>query len=319
MATTSFMGVILAAGKGTRMRPFSAHYPKPMLPVLGKPLMVHQIEIMHALGVRDVVIVIGHLGHEVVQRLGDGARFGMRFRYVEQEQTLGIAHAVSRLDPHVDRPFFLFLGDIFFETENLVSMTERFGQQGTSAVLAVRREPDPAALRRNFTVEVGADGCHVLRVVEKPRFPRTDLKGCGIYLFDPAFFDAVRRTPRTALRDEYEITDAIQIFIDGGQRVEAAEVIRRDLNLSYAKDLLSLNVYLLDKSGERNWLGERVQIDPRATLERCVVMDGARVEGALVLRECLLFPDVCVRRAPGAERVIFTADDEIHCDQAPPG
>jgi dTDP-glucose pyrophosphorylase len=312
MATTSFMGVILAAGKGTRMRPFSTHYPKPMLPVLGKPLMVHQIEIMHGLGVRDVVIVIGHLGHEVVQRLGDGSQFDMRFVYVEQEETLGIAHAVARLDPHVDRPFFLFLGDIFFETENLGSMRDRFGADGTAAVLAVRREPDERALRRNFTVEVAADGRQVVRVVEKPRCPRTDLKGCGIYLFDPAFFDAVRRTPRTALRDEYEITDAIQIFIDQGHRVEAAAMIRRDLNVSYAKDLLGLNLYLLGKSGARNWLGKEVEVDPRAELEQCVVMDGAKVEGEVALRECLVFPQARVRHA--AERVIFTGEQEILCD-----
>jgi len=316
--TSSFMGVILAAGKGTRMRPFSTHYPKPMLPVLGKPLMVHQLEIMYGLGVREVVIVIGHLGHEVVQRLGDGSTFGMRFRYVEQEETLGIAHAVSRLDPHVDRPFFLFLGDIFFETENLGSMTERFGVEGTAAVLAVRREPDAAALRRNFTVEVDAAGRRVLRVVEKPRYPGTDLKGCGIYLFDPSFFDAVRRTPRTALRDEYEITDAIQIFIDAGRRVEAAEVIRRDLNVSYARDLLGLNLYLLDKSGQPNWFGQAVEVESDATVQRCVVMDGAKIDAGAALRDCLVFPGVRVRRAASAERVIFTPEQEIHCDQPGP-
>lgn len=315
MAISEFMGVILAAGKGTRMRPFSTHWPKPLLPVLGKPLLVHQIEIMRDLGVRDVVLVIGHLGHEVVQKLGDGARFGMRFRYVEQEDTLGIAHAVSRLDPHVDRPFFLFLGDIFFETENLGSMAERFGVDGTAAVLAVRREADPAALRRNFTVEVGADGRHVVRVVEKPRFPKTDLKGCGIYLFDPAFFDAVRRTPRTALRDEYEITDAIQIFIDGGHRVEAAAVILQDLNVSYARDLLKLNVHLLDKTGERNWVAPGVQIHPGAKLERCIVMEGAAITSAVTLRECLIFPNTQVRRSEDATRLIFTPEHEIHCDE----
>src|SRR6186713_1916700 len=123
--STPPMGVILAAGKGTRMAPFSEHYPKPILPVGMKPLVAHQLESMSSLGVRDVVIVIGHLGHEVVRALGDGERWGVQIRYVEQEETLGIAHAVSRLERFVDRPFFLFLGDIFFETENLGSMLER--------------------------------------------------------------------------------------------------------------------------------------------------------------------------------------------------
>ena len=67
--TDELMGVILAAGKGTRMRPFSEHWPKPILPVLGKPLMAYQLEMMAAMGIRRVVVVIGHLGHEVVRAL----------------------------------------------------------------------------------------------------------------------------------------------------------------------------------------------------------------------------------------------------------
>jgi MurNAc alpha-1-phosphate uridylyltransferase len=96
-----YQGVILAAGKGTRMRPFSEHWPKPVLPVLGRPIVAYQLEMLAALGVQDVVVVIGHLGHEVVRTLGDGGALGVRIRYVEQEETLGIAHAVSKLEPHV--------------------------------------------------------------------------------------------------------------------------------------------------------------------------------------------------------------------------
>ena len=103
---------------------------------------------------------------------------------------LGIAHAVSRLEPHVDRPFFLFLGDIYFDTENLASMVTRFlDGRGIGGVLACKREPNLEAIKRNFIVLVGDDG-FVHRVIEKPRHPRTDLKGCGIYLFDLAFFGA---------------------------------------------------------------------------------------------------------------------------------
>ncbi len=305
------MGVILAAGKGTRMQPFSERYPKPILPVGGRPLIAHQLEKMAALGIEDVVVVIGHLGHEVVRTLGDGARFGLRLRYVEQGETLGIAHAVSRLEPHVDRPFFLFLGDIFFETANLGAMVDRLhGDDPASAVLAVKREPDPAAIKRNFVVMIG-DGERVVRVVEKPRFPRTDLKGCGIYLFDPAFFDAVRRTPRTAMRDEYEITDSIQIFIDDGYRVAAAEVIHADLNLSYAKDLLDLNLHLLDRSGQTVLRGADVTVHPGARIERCVLMDGAVVDAPIALRDVLMFPGARLQHASDLRNAILTADAEI--------
>ena len=314
---SELMGVILAAGKGTRMQPFSAQYPKPILPVLGKPLLVHQIESMAALGIRDIVVVIGHLGHEVVRALGDGSEYGVQIEYVEQEQTLGIAHAVSRLEPHVDRPFFLFLGDIFFEFNQeagLESMVARLqSDRSTAGVLAVRREPDREAIKRNFIV-IADETDRVTRVIEKPQHPQVDVKGCGIYLFRRTFFDAVRRTPRTALRDEYEITDSIQIFIDDGCRVEAADVIRRDLNVSYAKDLLDLNLYALDNSGETNFVGESVSIHPDATLERCVLMDGVRITTPIAVRNSLVFAGVEVSGEQDLDSVILTEETEIHCD-----
>jgi dTDP-glucose pyrophosphorylase len=307
------MGVILAAGKGTRMRPFSEHWPKPILPVLGKPLMAYQLEMMAGLGIRRVVVVIGHLGHEVVRALGDGSRWGVSIDYVEQEEMLGIAHAVSRLEPHVDRPFFLFLGDIHFETQDLGSMPEKMmGPGGADGVLAVKRESDPEKIRRNFVVLTDANG-RVHRVVEKPRFAKTDLKGCGIYLFDLSFFDAVRRTPRTAMRNEYEITDSIQIFLDDGYKVEAAEVVKADMNVSYPADLLELNLLLLQKSGQTEFRGQGVRLGRDVQAKGCVVMDGAELGDGARLQECLLFPGARVPAGRVRQRTIFTADAEIRC------
>ena len=311
--TEELMGVILAAGKGTRMRPFSEHWPKPILPVLGVPLMAYQLAMMAGLGVRRVVVVIGHLGHEVVRALGDGSRWGVQIKYVEQEETLGIAHAVSRLEPHVDRSFFLFLGDIYFDTENLGSMLERFQKGRLGGVLACKREPNLEAIKRNFVVMTDADGV-VHRVVEKPRHPRTDLKGCGIYLFDQSFFDAVRRTPRTAMRNEYEITDSIQIFLDDGYRVEAAEVVKADMNVSYPADLLELNLLLMQQRGESNHVDPTVRFAGAAKLTQCVAMAGAEVGQNAVLTECLLFPGARVPAGKVAHRSIFTPDAEIRCD-----
>jgi glucose-1-phosphate thymidylyltransferase len=315
--STDLTGVILAAGKGTRMHPFSEHYPKPILPVAGKPLVAHQLGILAEQGVRDVIMVIGHLGHEVARALGDGSSYGVNITYVEQEQTLGIAHAVSCLERHVDRPFFLFLGDIFFETADLGTMLEKLdSDRGVEGVLAVKREEDPAAIRRNFIVMTDATG-RVTRVIEKPRYPRSNLKGCGVYLFRQAFFDAVRRTPRTAMRDEYEITDSIQMYIDDGYRVEAAEVIRDDVNLSYPKDLLDLNLHHLDLSGQKNLLGDGVQIQPGALVEHSVLMDAAVVESGATLFDCLVFPGVRVPAGREWRQVVCTPENEIHCGREP--
>ena len=309
--TTDVVGVILAAGKGTRIRPFSHTFPKPLLPVLDKPLMVWQIESMRDLGVRDITIVIGHLGHEIVTALGDGSKLGVRLSYVEQESMLGIAHAVAQLERHVDRPFLLFLGDIFFETTNLDSMLEMFRRDGVSGVLAVKPEPDPEALRRNFTVDVGEDG-FVRRVVEKPRHPSTDLKGCGLYLFDTTVFDAIRRTPRTALRDEYELTDSIQIFIDYGYRLMPAPVVERDLNLSLPADLLDLNLHVLAQRELDGWVAPDARVGEGADLERCVIMSGAQVAPGARLVECLALPGA---KVPGGDhvRTVFSQDQAVSC------
>jgi len=305
---TDLLGVILAAGKGTRIAPFSEHFPKPMLPVLGKPLIQHQVECLRDLGVKRVLIVIGHLGYEIVRGLGDGSRFGVTIEYVDQGPTLGIAHAVGKLEQRIDRPFMLFLGDIVFVHRDLGSMTSLLGQDGVRAVLAVKEEPDPAAIRRNFVV-MEQDGL-VTRVIEKPQHPRTRLKGCGLYLFDPVFFDAVRRTPRTALRDEYEITDAIQIFIDDGHRVKAARVIEDDLNLSYPPDLLDINLRLL---GDGCCIAPSVKLPAGATVERSVLMEGVTVAHPIAIRQSVVFPGVALNGTTDVERRIITLDHTIDC------
>ena len=197
MSPSPYLGVILAAGHGSRMGPFGEEVPKPIVPICNKPLLVYQIEQLRALGIHEIIIVIGHLGHLITATLGNGAAHGVRIRYVEQTQRLGLAHAVGQLEPHIDRPFVLMLGDIFFEVADLGRMVREFEEHHPAAVLATKHEPDPAAVRRNFSVHLRDDGT-VRRVIEKPRFVETDLKGCGLYLFDLRIFDAIRRTPRTA-------------------------------------------------------------------------------------------------------------------------
>ncbi|MBL8692624.1 MAG: NTP transferase domain-containing protein [Planctomycetes bacterium] len=318
MKASDALGVILAAGKGTRMVPFSDRYPKPILPIAGKPLMAYQLEALYAAGIRDVVIVIGHLGYEVVRALGDGAQYGMKFKYVEQGATLGIAHAVSRLEKHVDRPFFLFLGDIFFETKRLDAMAKALLPGKCDGVLAVKTEKDLEAIKRNYVVLLGKKK-DVVRVIEKPRHPRTNLKGCGLYLFDVTFFDAVRRTPRTAMRDEYEITDAIQIFIDDGYRVRALEIVQEDLNLTFAHDLLSLNLHVLRThsglrlSEGRSLIGRDVKIHRGARVEGSIVMDGAEIATPILVRDSLVFPREVVRRNRDMDRIIVSDGQEIDC------
>lgn len=307
-ASPRALGVILAAGKGTRLMPFSGRYPKPLLPVLGRPLIEHQLQALHDSGVRHVLLVIGHLGAEIVRHVGDGSAFGVTVEYVEQGEPLGIAHALMRTEGVVDRPVLVFLGDIFFVHDGLEPMFALL-DQGADAVLAVKEEPDPEALRRNYVVLEDEDG-RVTRVIEKPRHARGQLKGCGLYLFRPEFFDSLRRTPRTAMRDEYELTDGIQIFIDDGYEVRAARVIQDDVNLSYPRDLLDLNLRML---GDEPHIAPTARIAEGARVINSVVMDGAVIQHPIEVRDSLLLPGARVLGTADLRRQIATTDHAIDC------
>ena len=246
------VGVILAAGKGARMYPFSERSPKPILPILNRPLLAHQIEVMRDSGISDIHIVVGHLGYQVASAFGDGSNYGVRIRFVEQESTLGLAHAVGALEARVQVPFLLMLGDIYFHLNApLRPLCDQVLSGEVNANLVSMYEPDPAMMRRNFVIQADDDG-RVRRVIEKPRYVNSQLKGCGLYVFDPHIFDAIRRTPRTAMRDEYEITDSIQILINDGYIVHHHPIVERDLNLTKPDDLLTINLIELARRDRKS-------------------------------------------------------------------
>jgi dTDP-glucose pyrophosphorylase len=212
----------------------------------------------------------------------------------------------------VQGAFLLCLGDIFYLAPRMAQMVERFRRGDVHAVLAVKEEQDAASVRRNFTVEIGADG-YVTRVVEKPRNPRNLLKGCGIYLFGPEVFDAIRRTPRTALRDEYEITTTIQLMIEDGLKVAAEPVVDWDLNVTFPKDLLEGNLTWLDHVGGSNLIDPGAEVHADAQLERCVVGRGARITAPRSLRECVVVPETVVNAGEALARSIISGDLVIRC------
>ena len=305
-------GVILAAGKGSHIDPFNAHFPKPLLPIANKPIIEHHIDIFRSLGITDVKIVVGHLMEKIITHFGRGNSFGVNIEYVEQNATLGIAHAVGQLNNVLDGPFLLVLGDIYYAPQQLGMMVRQFESQGGGAVLAVMREPDTEALKKNFTVEQNEAGM-VVRVVEKPRRPINDLKGCGIYLFGEEMFDAIRKTPRTALRDEYEITNSIQILCDDGHPVSVAEVVDWDCNITFARDLLNANVEYLSRHGLRNLVHESAKVHPQADLQDVIVGEGAEIAVPARIRRAVILPHTVVDRGQNIEEMIISQEEWHQC------
>lgn len=294
------------------MLPFSKYFPKPGLPICNKPLIQYWVECFRDLGIEEIYIVIGHLGHELVQLLGNGQSLGVKIHYVEQTQISGIASALGQLEPHLSTRFLMVLGDIFLQADDLTVMMDMMDERDAGAILAVKQESDPAAIRRNFTVQSDDTG-RVRRVIEKPRHVATNIKGCGLYLFDLSIFDAIRRTPRTAMRDEYEITDSIQILVEDGFPVYTADVVRWDVNLTEPADVLTCNLFELQRRGLGQLLGDDTHVHPAATLNNVVVGDGARVEHPVTISNSVIFPHTVVSSQSDIDGFIITPDVQIDC------
>ncbi len=287
-----YQGVILAAGHGARLGPFGEQNPKPIVPIANKPLIVYQIEALKEIGVHELIVVVGHLGYRIIQTLGDGSHWGIHIRYIEQEKRLGLAHAVGQLEPHIKGPFFLLLGDIFFHAPHLNLMCEEMTHHQCACVLAVK-EDHAENIRKNFSVFTNQDG-FVTKVVEKPKYPQTNLKGCGIYLFDERIFEGIHKTPRTALRDEYELTDSIQILIDFGYPVKARSVIEWDVNLTYIKDLITCCSYELARQGKSFIQGNNCKIGNYCTFTETVIGNNVTIGDNCSLNQCVILNDVSI-------------------------
>lgn len=305
-------GVILAAGKGARLRPFSETLPKPILPICNQPLLGFQLELLKRYGVDEVIIVIGHLGYTIVDALGDGSRWGVSIRYVEQQETLGLAHALGKLERYIDSPFMLLLGDIYLTMGDLRPMIDRVLSGEITGCLATKVERDPEMIRRNFAVVAEPDG-RVQRVIEKPRYIQSEIKGCGLYVFDQHIFDAIRRTPRTAMRDEYEITDSIQIMINDGGRVFHTPVVMEDVNLTFPDDLLHLNLIDLEKRGLDQLVSEDVTVPDGSVLGGSVIGEGVTFTEPVVLTNSLVFPGERIEHLAAHDYVIVHDGTVIPC------
>jgi dTDP-glucose pyrophosphorylase len=306
------VGVILAAGKGARMYPFSERSPKPILPILNRPLLSHQIDVMHDCGIDEIHIVVGHLGYQVASAFGK-AHHGARIHFVEQESTLGLAHAVGALEQRVQLPFVLMLGDIYFHLKAPLGPVIDEVLAGTvNANLVSMYEPDPEMMRRNFVIQANGDG-RVHRVIEKPRYIDSQLKGCGLYVFDQHIFDAIRRTPRTAMRDEYEITDSIQILIDDGWVVHHHAIVERDLNLTRPEDVLAINLIELDRRGLSRVIADRVTLPDGCVVERSVIGEGALIRHPIRIVNSVILPNTVVDGKHDLDGVVMDSEHTVFC------
>jgi len=183
------------------------------------------------------------------------------------------------------------LGDIFFVSNRFQEFWETYRREKVNCLLAAKYETDSNSIKRNFAIIENAEG-YVGRVIEKPRYVTTNLKGCGVYIFDRHIFDAIRRTPKTAMRDEYELTDAIQILLEDGFRVKAASIIDDDLNLTCIDDLLAINLKVLKKQDLPNLIGHDTVVKNSGRIVNSIVGDNVYIEKEIDIMNSVIFSNV---------------------------
>jgi glucose-1-phosphate thymidylyltransferase len=305
-------GVILAAGHGRRMGRLGACFNKSCLPLCNKPLLATHFQILAELGVLDIVIVVGCKGEAVEKAALSSAPKGARLRFVVQPEQKGIADALLCARDCVGKRIVLMLGDTHFVARDLNVGLRMLGEGPgkADAVLSVRTVSDPDLIRNECTVRLDERG-RLLEIREKPATPWNNIKPCGVYFFNRNIFDAIAATRPSSLRNEVEITDAIQTLIDRGGVAACAPTMEWDNNLTRPADLLRSNLYELRRRGLDVLIGQHARIHPGAslaeavigdeavidspiTIERALILERTIVRGVEVFRDCILGPDFVV-------------------------
>lgn len=287
--------IILAAGEGSRLRPFTADKPKPMIRVGNKPIVQHALEALVANGVRDVTVVLGYQRAKVQSHLGDGQRWGARIRYAFQDVLAGTAAALA-LAPPPDGPFLVLGGDNLVDAAAIKSL---LGAPGSGPALVVDRAADP----RRYGVVTLRNG-QVGALAEKPRDPASEWVNTGLYRFPASFHADVRRAVAEGATG---IPEILQARVAAGEPVAAIKNEGLWADAVYPWDLLRIHQAILRHGAARPFhapgvsaeapilVGEDVTFGPNVVLGAgTCIGDNVHVGANSVLEGCVLHDDVQV-------------------------
>src|SRR5215510_6330796 len=267
-------GLILSGGAGTRLRPITHTSAKQLVPVANKPVLFYGIEALVEAGVTEIGIIIApETGEEIRETAGDGSAFGAEITYIVQDKPAGLAHAVLTAEEFIgDSPFVMYLGDNLL-ADGLRGLVSTFHDAEPDALILLTPVDDPSSYG---VAEL--DGERIVRLIEKPKDPPSNLALVGVYLFGPTIFEAARGL-EPSWRGELEITEAIQALIDDGRSVQSEVVRGWWKDTGQLADMLEANRLVLEEIEEK---GEG-EVDEQSRVEgRVVIAPGAKIVRSIV-------------------------------------
>lgn len=251
-------GVIIAAGEGKRLKPLTHTRPKCMIPVAGKPILHHVIQLLKEAGVRDLVIVVNYLKEKIMDEFGDGRKLGVRIEYAEQKEMRGTADAFLSAEGLVEDTFVGMASDVITESSAVRKLIEAHDSEMTVGLKSVHDVSE-------FGVAKVEDGW-IVDFKEKPRRGGRGLVNCSIYVMNDSVFKKLKALKPSG-RGEHEITDLIRMLARQG-KVRGVELAEFWQDLGMPWQLFDANEFLLSKMPERR----------EGKIENCVVKGKVIVE-----------------------------------------
>jgi len=289
--------VVLAAGKGTRMRGLCRSRPKPMLPLVNRPFLVHILDGLCGAGIERVLLVVGHQSEQIRAFFADGGMDRMEVEFVQQRNPNGTGSAAGLArDFARGEPFMLVFGDIITSRANYTKMTQQYAAYAPDALLSTRYVHDPY---RGAAVYV--EGRRVVRIEEKPPkgTAKTHWDNAGLFVFPPTIFEMLERL-KPSPRGEYELTDALHAIIEAGMRLEACEMEGFWENVTGPEELIRTNRLLMEEMKAR---------------EEPLVANGARIsQNAAISPQAAVAEDTEVNACTLGENVSVGVGARIDAD-----
>jgi len=283
-------GLILSGGAGTRLRPITHTSAKQLVPVANKPVLFYGIEALVEAGVEEIGIIIApETGEEIREAAGDGSQFGAEITYIVQDKPAGLAHAVLTAEEFIGTaPFVMYLGDNLLR-DGLRGLVSTFTEHEPDALILLTPVDDP----QSYGVAELDGEDNIVRLIEKPKDPPSNLALVGVYLFQNLIFDAARSL-EPSWRGELEITEAIDKLIDDGRSVRSEVVRGWWKDTGQLADMLEANRLVLEE------LVTSIEgdVDEGSKVEgRVVIGPGARLEGAVVRGPAVIGAGACIEDA----------------------